>query len=557
MNRERMKAAFALAVALAMPVLAETPAARIPLYPGLGTTTREVTTRSKQAQKYFTQGLQFLYGFNHGAAIRSFEAATQIDPKMAMAWWGIAFANGPHINFPFVPPPSAEAAWKALEQAQKHAKKASPVEQDLIAALSKRYANPQPDNRAPLDQAFADAMREVWNKYPKDADVGAFFAEALMDLRPWDQWTKEGQEQPGTHEVIQTLDAVLALSPQHPLANHLYIHAIEASLKPERADQAADRLRGLQPGLAHNVHMPSHIDIRRGRWQTAIDTNQLAIDADAQYRKLIGPQTGFLNVYVAHNEHMLTYAAMMTGQRERATTHIRAMMAKLPPEFFKEFAVAVEGFAALPLEVLIRFGRWDEILAEPANYAEYMPFARAFHHAARAIAFAAKKETLKAREEQKLYTEALKRVTAEATFGNNPVSAIAAVLSRMVEGEILLREGKQKEGLAALREAVTLEDELRYDEPPGWMIPVRHSLGAALMKARRFKEAEQVYRQDLTRLPDNGWSLYGLADSLRKQNGNGTEIAELDQRFRAVWARADTPLTISCLCQLDEPQGVR
>ena len=250
-----------------------------------------------------------------------------------MAHWGIALASGPHINLPVVPPPAAELAWKELELAKENASNASPVEQALIEALSHRYANPQPEDRAPLDLAYANAMREVWQKFPKDQDVGALFAEAMMDLRPWDQWTPEGQPNPGTDEVLATLDAVLKLNPKHPFANHLYIHAVEASPHPDRANAAADRLRTLQPGLAHNVHMPSHIDIRCGRWQQAVDTNVKAVAADQRYRKIAGPPVGFINVYVAHNRHMLAYAAMMTGQREVAMKHIRAMVADLPAGF--------------------------------------------------------------------------------------------------------------------------------------------------------------------------------------------------------------------------------
>ena len=339
-----------------------------PFFAGLGQHERKVTTDSPKAQRYFNQGLGFYHGFNHGAAIRSFAEATRLDPKCAMAHWGIALASGPHINFALVPPPAAKLAWKELKLAQENAAHASPVERDLIEALSHRYANPQPEDRAPLDLAYAEAMRKVWQKYPNDTDVGALFAEAMMDLRPWNQWTPEGEANPGTEEVLATLDAVLKLDPKHPFANHLYIHAIEASPQPERAMAAADRLRTLQPGLAHNVHMPSHIDIRTGNWQKAIETNEKAVAAAESYRQTMGPAEGFLNVYNAHNRHMLSYAAMMTGQRALALKHIRAMVAEMPADFLKENALLAEGFAAMPLEVMVRFGMWDEILAEPAEY---------------------------------------------------------------------------------------------------------------------------------------------------------------------------------------------
>ena len=521
-----------------------------PLFEGLGSYKRKITTDSAKAQRYFNQGLAFLQGFNHGAAIRSFEEAARLDPECAMAHWGVALASGPHINYPLVPPPAAELAWKELNLARKYAPGASSVERDLIEALSVRYADPQPEDRSPLDRAYAEAMRKVWIAHPNDPDVGAFFAEAMMDLRPWDQWTAEGQPQPGTDEILATLDAVLKLDINHPLANHLYIHAVEASPNPERADAPANRLRKLQPGLAHNVHMPSHIDIRRGRWQQAINSNLKAVEADRKYRKIAGPSKGFLPVYVAHNEHMLVYAAMMTGQSELAIKHIRDMVAELPKDFLKEYAMVAEGFGAMPMEVLVRFGRWDDILAESdESYPDYMPFTLAFHSAARAVAYAAKGNMASARKEQSAYLERAKLVPKDEYFGNNTARAILDVVTPMVEGEILIREGKLDRGFAALRAAVEKEDALRYDEPPGWLIPVRHSLGASLMQADRFAEAEQVYRDDLARLPENGWALFGLAQSLRMQGKNEKEAAEAAARFRKVWVKADLQITSSCLCQ--------
>lgn len=523
-----------------------------PLVAGLGPYTRIVTTTSPEAQRYFNQGLAFLHGFNHGAAIRSFQEAARLDPACAMAHWAIALASGPHINFPLVPPSAADLAWKELGLARSALETATPesaVERELIIALGVRYANPQPEDRGPLDSAYAEAMRKVWKAHPDDPDVGAFFAEAMMDLRPWDQWTPEGQPQPGTDEILATLDSVLKLNINHPLANHLYIHAVEASPHPERAEAPADRLRNLQPGVAHNVHMPSHIDIRLGRWQEAIDANLKAVKADRRDREIAGPPRGFLAVYVAHNEHMLAYAAMMTGQSELAIGHIRAMVAGLPEDFLKENAMLAEAMVAMPLEVLVRFGRWDEVLGEPDTYPDHMPFTRAFHHGARAIAYAAKGDAAAARKAQSIYLERAKLVPKEDFLGNNPAQAILSVATPMIEGEILLREGKLDQGLAALRTAVKEEDALKYDEPPGWLIPVRHSLGASLMKAGRFAEAEQVYRDDLVRLRDDGWALFGLGQSLRAQAKNADEAAATDVRFRKVWAKADLQITSSCLCQ--------
>lgn len=542
--------AFALLAALiagTLPVAASS-APAIPLLDTLGSHSYRVTTDSPDAQRYFDQGLRFLFGFNHGAAIRSFQEAARLDPECAMAHWGIALASGPHINFPVVPPPAAELAWAELALARQHAPKATPVEQALIAALGHRYANPQPADRAPLDLAYANAMREVWAGFPQEADVGVLFAEAMMNLRPWDQWTRAGQPQPGTGEILATLDAALKLNPDHPLANHLYIHAVEASHQPERALPAADRLLNLQPGLAHNVHMPSHIYIRTGDWHKAVESNRLAVAADTAYRQVVGPASGFLPVYVAHNDHMLAYAAMMTGQGDLAVKHTRDLVAKLPPEFMAEFGVVAEAWLAMPLEVLVRFGRWDEVLVEPM-FAPGLRFVYAFQHAARGIAFAAKGDVAAARREQALYLEAAKLVSPEQiAAGNNTCQAVLAIVTPMLEAEILMREGKVDAAVAQFHAAIALEDELRYDEPPGWMIPVRHALGALLMSSGRFAEAETVYREDLARLPGNGWSLFGLSEALMQQ-GRMKEVADLRARFNKVWSKADVTISSSCLCQ--------
>jgi tetratricopeptide (TPR) repeat protein len=519
-----------------------------PLFEGLGSHTRPVTTRSTDAQKYFDQGLRFLCGFNHGAAIRAFQEAVRLDPGCAMAHWGVALACGPHVNLPVVPPPAAEVACRELELARLQAADASPVERDLIGALTERYAIPQPDDRSPLDRAYAAAMRKVWQAHPDDPDVGALYAEALMDLRPRDYWTADGGPLPGTDEIITTLDAVLKLDLQHPLANHLYIHALEASPHPERALAAADRLRDLQPGLAHNVHMPSHIYIRVGRWEDAIDVNLKAIAADHRYRALYHEPEGFLANYIAHDEHMLAYAAMMTGQRELALGHIHDLVAGLPEDFRRDYRDVAEVFMAMPFEVMIRFGDWDGILAA-AKFPESMPLARAIRCAARGIALAARGEVKSARAEQAAFFAETSRIPEKKGRRARYTSdAVSNVLTPMLEGEISYREGKVDEAFAQFRAAVKGEDALGYDEPPNWLLPVRHSLGAALMQEMRFSEAEQVYRDDLTHLPGDGWALFGLAESLRFQHKNA-EAAAVDTLFRRIWARADVRLRSSCLCQ--------
>jgi tetratricopeptide (TPR) repeat protein len=518
----------------------------VPLFAELGDFGRKVTTSSPQAQRYFDQGLCFLYAFNHDEAIRSFEEAARIDPQCALVWWGISLANGPHINNPIMPPERAKAAWAALTKAREMADKAGPVERELIDALGKRYADPPPEDRLPLDEAFAAAMRELYHKHPDDADIGAIFAEAMMDLRPWDLWTPEGQPQPGTEEIVATLEAVLDKAPKHPLALHLYIHAVEASPQPEKADEPADRLRQLQPGLGHLVHMPSHIDVRRGRWQKSIETNSRAVAADRRYREH-SPQQDFYRIYMAHNHHMLAYSAMMCGQSKLAIESINDMAKGIPADWAKENAPLADGFLAMPLEVLVRFGRWDEVLAAPEP-PEHFPLSRALRRCARGIALAAKGDVAQAKEEQIAFLTAAKAVPEDARFGNNEAADLLSIGTHLLAGEILYREGKVDEAVTELREASTIEDTLRYSEPPDWIHPTRHALGATLLQAGRAAEAEGVYREDLARQPNNGWSLLGLAQSLKLQDKND-EARQVEAQFEEVWRGADVMITSSCYCQ--------
>jgi tetratricopeptide (TPR) repeat protein len=371
-----------------------------------------------------------------------------------------------------------------------------------------------------------------------------------MNLRPWDLWTADGKPQPETPEIVATLEAVLKRNPDHPLALHLYVHAVEASPDPGKADAAADRLRRLQPGLGHMVHMPSHVDVRRGRWQAAIEANERAIRADAAYAKTV-PGQEFYRLYMAHNYHMLAFAAMMQGESKRALAAVRDMAAGVPKAWAakKENAAIVDGFLAAPLEVMKRFGRWDDILAVPEP-PELFPIARAMRHQIRGVAHAAKGQVAEAREEQKLFREAAKKTPAEATFGNNKAADLFAVGEDMLEGEILAREGNLAEAVKALRAAVAKGDKLRYSEPPDWVVPVRHALGAWLLRAGDPAGAEAVYRQDLKQWPDNGWSLFGLAASLEAQ-GKKAEAARVREQFDAAWKRADVKLSASCFCQKD------
>ncbi|MBC8134302.1 MAG: hypothetical protein H8F28_00245 [Fibrella sp.] len=522
---------------------------RLTRFPGLGNHSRKITTAHPEAQRYFDQGLNFLFAFNHDEAIRSFQQAAAIDPDCAMAYWGIAISCGPHINFPMVLPDRAKTASDALVKATALAPNGTPAEKAMIDALGKRYADPQPENRRPLDEAYVTAMRSVWEQYPQDGDIGALFAESLMDLRPWDLYTTDGKPQPETPEILSVLESVLKTTPRHPLALHLYIHAVEAGPNPQKAKVAAAGLRKLLPGLGHMVHMPSHIDVRLGDWQQAVAANESAIATDRTYTRVAKKQD-FYRVYKAHNYHMLAFAASMQGDSKRAIGAIRNLVNDMPIQWRRENPAFADGYLAMPVEVLMRFGRWQEILKEPEPDAIY-PIARTLRHAGRGVAFGATNKMAAALAEQKAFRAAADRCPKDAFIGNNSAANIFAVVDALLEGELKLRQGKTDAGLQSLRKAVAAEDQLRYDEPPDWFYPTRHALGAALLQADHAAEAEAVYRADLKRWPENGWSLYGLESSLKKQ-GKKAEAAQVNVRYRKVWRHSDLTLTTSCLCLADK-----
>ena len=516
-----------------------------PLFRNLGHHHRAIGTHSKQAQRYFDQGLTLAYAFNHDEAIRSFTEAARLDPTCAMAWWGIALCNGPHINNPMMDAAHSNAAWAALNKARELAATAQPVEQALIAALAARYAETPPENRRSLDEAYAAAMRGVYQAYPDDSDVGTLFAEALMDLRPWDLWSQSGEPRPETNEVLAALEGVLRRDPNNPGANHLYIHAVEASPRPHRANAAADRLRDLVPGAGHLVHIPSHIDVRTGRWMQAAVQNEKAIVADTAYRR-VSPRQGFYHVYMAHNHHFLAYASMMEGRYAVAIKAAREMIAGVPPAFIETQGPLVDPYMAIVYDVQKRFGKWDDILKEPAPPAG-LPITAAMWRFTRAIALAAQGEIAAAEKERAEFKTAVAKVPAGAMMAINPAQKVLAIADKMLDGEIAYRRGDSDAAITLLRDAVQVEDSLRYMEPPEWIQPVRHTLGAFLLDAGRAAEAERVYREDLARWPENGWSLQGLAASLKAQ-GKTTEAEVAERKFRRAWARADTPIGTTCLC---------
>jgi tetratricopeptide (TPR) repeat protein len=511
-----------------------------PLLEGLGDHTFPVSTGSAQAQRYIDQGLVLAYGFNHKEAERAFREAARLDPQCAMAWWGTALVLGPHVNAA-MKPEDAPRAWEALRKAQELAPTATPRERDYIAALSKRYAQNPPEDRSSLDQAYMNAMRELAKKYPDDTDAATLFAESIMDTMPWNYWLPDGKHQALTPELLAVLEAVIEKAPQHPGANHLYIHAVEAGPNPEKGLAAADRLRDIAPGMGHLVHMPAHIYLRLGFYQLASRANEEAIEADEGYLQACSRQGFYPAMYYPHNIHFLWYTSGMEGRSAEAVARAREAAAYVTSRCCADVDISQR---PLPLLALSRFGRWDELLREPRPDAEHT-FDVMIDHYARGIAFTHTGQIDRAIES----LTALQRL-AESEAGKKldtpflPATHIFSIAGHELGAEIARRQRRTDEWISGLRSAVEMQDQLPYMEPPYWYYPVRHNLGAALLELNRADEAEAVYRADLKRNPHNGWSLFGLSQALRAQ-GKTELAAEVQRQFEHAWARADVKLTNS------------
>ena len=516
------------------------------LYEGFGDYHRAMSTDSAKAQKLFDQGMQLMYGFNHDEAIRSFHAAAKADPQAAMPWWGIAYSHGVNINDPEMSDERWQLAREAADAALERLSGATPVEKALVKAVSKRYEYPAPEEVSQLSQAFADAMEKAYEQFPEDPEVGTIFGDSLMNLQPWDYWENDGSPKGRVQEIVEVLERTLKWHPNHPGANHFYIHTVEASNDPDRAEQAADTLRTLVPGSGHLVHMPSHIYVRIGRYADAVDSNADAVKADRAYFKR-APEPEMYAIYYAHNLHFLSYAAMMSGRYEDAMRAARDLENEMPEGPLKEFAPLIDGIMPSNFHALIRFGKWEEVLEEPA-YKDWRLVSNAVRLYARSIACSALGRTKQAREEMMAFNKAVEAVPEDWHIFNNPVNKVLPIAQCMIQGELLWREGKKEKAFALLREGIAGEDALIYDEPPGWMLPVRHALGALLMADGRAKEAETVYREDIVRNRNNGWGLIGLQNSLRAQ-GKYKEAQSLDSKIKAAWAKADVRPTSSCYCE--------
>ena len=514
-----------------------------PLFDNLGRYHRPISSKSKEAQAYFDQGLRLIYAFNHEEAQAAFEEAARRDPSCAICFWGAALTLGPNINLPAIPE-RARAAWQLLRKAQGLSRGASPVERALIAALGKRYTDPppaDPQKQSAQDAAYADAMRRVARWFPADPDVATLFAESMMDLRPWDLWTLEGQPQPGTQEIVSTLEKVLLAHPNHPGANHYFIHAVEASPHPEHALTSAEKLKTLVPGAGHLVHMPAHVYIRTGRYEEGSEANRRAIAADAAYAASHQDRPIY-SMYVAHNFQFLVATTMMEGRAAESLQAARDMLQRVPLEMFKEMP-GYDFLLAYPVQVLVRFGRWQEVLSE-APPPEELLVARTLWLHARGLAQLRTGDPAGAARSLQDIEAVLARLPPDARVNLNSARDVLEIARGSLAGELARSRGDLAAALTALRGAVAQEDRLRYDEPPNWLLPVRHQLGVALLAAGKPLEAEQVYREDLRRNPHNGWALYGLSQSLEAQ-GKTAHAKVSQQSFADAWKRADVQLTAS------------
>jgi len=516
-----------------------------PLLPNLGSFQYNVTTSSDLAQQYFNQGLILAYGFNHLEAYRSFNEAAEIDSNCVMAYWGMALVLGPNINAG-MEYSDINPAYRAIQKAIKFSNGVTKKEKDFILALSKRYSKELIENRTSLDSSYSEAMRQLSIKYPNDTEVGTLFSESIMDLHPWDYWLKDGTPQPWTKEIISHLEYVLKLNPEHPGANHLYIHTIEASKNPGRGLEHADRLRTLIPGAGHLVHMPSHIYIRVGKYHEGTLANQMAVKSDEAYLNQCNQQGLYPMGYYPHNYHFLWATATLEGRSELAIDAALKTSSKPADSLLSVCGYqTLQHYKAIPYYAYVRFGKWDEILNENSPLDEH-PYPKGVWHYSRGMAFTAINQLEKANEELNNLNKLkdLGDVNDLTIWGINSAGNLLKIASNVLSGEIAAKKKDYKSAIKLLRKAVELEKSLLYDEPPTWFYPVRHNLGAILIEAGKYEDAEIIFREDLVEFPENGWALFGLIQSLKKQNKN-TEVLSVEKRFKEAWQYADIKLNSS------------
>jgi tetratricopeptide (TPR) repeat protein len=514
-----------------------------PVFKGLGDHKHPISTKNPQTQALFDQGVNLVFGFNHAEAIRSFREAARLDPDCAMCWWGVAFALGPNINLP-MPEDAVGPAWDALGKARALASKASSVERDYIDALATRYAQDPKADRKPLDEAFVQAMAKLWRTHPEDLDIGTFYAEAMMDTQPWDYWQADAKTPKGHGpDTLATLETIIKREPKHPGALHLYIHAVEASTTPERGEAAADALTGLMPAAGHIVHMPSHLYYRVGRYADAVKANEDAAKVDEAYIASCKAQGYYPAGYYGHNIHFLWTSSEMEGRYQAAIDAARRLVKAVDAENLAKSMLQGELYAFTPVATLVRFGKWDEVLAEPAPPAA-MRLDTAVWLNARGFAQAAKHDLAGAKASRdKLEALSKKDFSNYAAVGM-PTEAMVKLALVLLDGELARTGGDVNRAIVAFEQAAKMEHDLPYTEPPYWHRPTSHLLGAALLQAGRPSEAEAVYRESLKSYRMDGWALFGLAQALDAQKKTAA-AADARKRFAEAWQMADVKLTAS------------
>jgi len=506
-------------------------------------TKMKITTDVSAAADFFNQGLFYLYAFNHAEADRSFKEAIRLDPDCAMCHWGVGLGLGPNINMPMQESVMAEA-FEFTQTALKLSENVSKKEQALIKALATRYVENPPENRKALDAIYSDEMRLVSHRFREDTDIATLFVSSLMNRMPWQYWQEDNSPKPATREVLAVLDYIAEKEPNHPGANHYYIHATEA-VHPDLATPSADKLTKMELPAGHLVHMPSHIYIRTGRYHDAAIANQNAMKVDEDYIERCNIQGIYPAAYYPHNIHFLWFAASMEGRSEVSLDAARKLVSKTPKAMLKNVA-RLERYFTIPYFSLIRFGKWDELLAEPRPDKD-MIYANVMWHYARGMAFANKGKMRKAKKELKKVSEGVENETIqELDYERFPTINLTKMAMHVLKGTIAGQKKKYDEQVAEIQKAVDLQDGLNYSEPPYFYYPVRQSLGAALLAANQPAKAEMVYREDLAKFPDSGWSLFGLHQSLIQQ-GKTKEAKAVYQAYEEAWVHADVKLEQSVM----------
>jgi len=517
-----------------------------PLFDGMGDHTHPITTNNKYVQRYFDQGLTIDFAFNHAESARSFRAGQTLDPNCAMCFWGEALALGPNINVTsngsvIMADQERLAAYEAIQKAVSLKNTVSEKERDFIDALATRYNGDTASPRGPLDLAYAEAMRELSNKYPEDDDAASLFAESLMNTMPWDYWIDADSPKPLTVEAIEILEKVMARNPRHPMALHLYIHAVESSSQPERAEAAADILLDLVPGAGHLVHMPSHIYWRVGRYADASESNIMAAAVDEAYIAACNAQGFYPAAYYPHNIHFLWASSSMEGRSEIAIEAGEKVAKNVRLEMIDQFP-GVEFFKTVPMLSLVQFGLWDRVL-ELDPPAERLEYANAIWHYARSVAYSNKGNIESAQKERQMI-ESLKDTNDVLHLDSiyYPASMLLEIADSLALGEIAISNNDYQSAIQYFANAVSVQDALPYTEPPFWYYPTRLSLGKAYLLSDQADEAEVVFEENLKRYPRNGWALYGLIQALETQNKDSSMV---QKQFDIIWQNADVELTSS------------